>query len=84
MLAPAGRKGKLASRRIGAAMAQDDEAALRAERLRDRIAAKGLTLAEFARRANLTRNVMYGLGKGRAPKPNEQARIDAVLELEDT
>lgn len=54
-------------------------AAGRAERLRERIAAKNLTLAEFARRANLSRNVMYGLAKGRAPKPEETSRIDAVL-----
>jgi len=55
------------------------DASERAKRLRARIAAKGLTLAEFARRAGLTRNVMYGLGKGRAPKPAEQTRIDEVL-----
>ena len=62
-------------------MAEEKDAAAeaRAKRLRERIAAKGLTLAEFARRASLSRNVMYGLGKGRAPRSEEAARIDAVL-----
>jgi transcriptional regulator with XRE-family HTH domain len=60
-------------------MSEDSDASARAKRLRERIAAKGLTLAEFARRAALSRNVMYGLGKGRAPKPAEQARMDAIL-----
>ncbi len=60
-------------------MSEESEASERAKRLRERIAAKGLTLAEFARRADLTRNVMYGLAKGRAPNPAERARMDAVL-----
>lgn len=60
-------------------MSEESEASERAKRLRERIRAKGLTLAEFARRAELSRNVMYGLGKGRAPKPAEKARMDAIL-----
>ena len=58
---------------------KDDGAAERAKRLRARIAAKDLTLAEFARRAQLSRNVMYGLAKGRVAKEAEKARIDGVL-----
>ena len=58
----------------------DDAAAPgRARRLRERIAAQNLTLAEFARRAYFSRNVMYALAKGRATKPDERKRIDAVL-----
>jgi transcriptional regulator with XRE-family HTH domain len=64
-------------------MTQDNNkeaaAAARAKRLRERISAKGFTLAEFARQANVTRNVMYGLGKGRVPTASEKARIDDVL-----
>ncbi len=58
---------------------KDAAAAVRARRLRERIAAKGLTLAEFARRAGFTRNIMYGLAKGRAPKSAEATTIDSVL-----
>ena len=57
----------------------NDSKAARAERLRQRIAAKGLSLAEFARQAGLTRNVMYGLGKGREPRPEEHERIERIL-----
>jgi transcriptional regulator with XRE-family HTH domain len=58
---------------------QDVEAAERAKRLRHRITARGMTLAEFARRAGFTRNIMYGLAKGRPLKPEEQSRVDVVL-----
>jgi transcriptional regulator with XRE-family HTH domain len=61
-------------------MSEESDASERAKRLRERIAAKGLTLAEFARRAKLSRNVMYGLAKGRAPKPDEEARMGAILD----
>jgi transcriptional regulator with XRE-family HTH domain len=60
-------------------MTEESDASDRATRLRARIAAKGLTIAEFARQAGLTRNVMYGLSKGRAPKAPEKAKIEAVL-----
>lgn len=65
--------------RIGAGMSEPSDVSERAKRLRERIAAKGLTLAEFARRAQLSRNVMYGLAKGREPRAAERARIDAIL-----
>ena len=48
-------------------------------RFRERVASKGLTLAEFARRAALSRNVLWGLSQGRTPKPEVERRISAVL-----
>jgi hypothetical protein len=51
----------------------------RAADLRRRIKAAGLTIAEFRRRSGLTRNVVYALSKGRAIRPEERTRIDAVL-----
>lgn len=57
----------------------DGEMARRARRFRDRVAAKGMTLAEFARRAGLTRNVLWGLSQGRAPKPEIKKKMDALL-----
>ena len=51
----------------------------RAEALRQRIAAAGLTLAEFGRRAGLTRNVVYRLAKGQEPSKDQQAAIERAL-----
>ncbi len=55
------------------------ENVFRARRFRERIAAKGYTLAEFGRQAGITRNVLYGLSKGRVPKPDVQKTIVALL-----
>lgn len=74
--------GENGEQRIRPGMRDESDARVRASRLRERIAAKGLTLAEFARQAGLTRNVMYGLGKGKLPKPSEKARMDAILGLD--
>lgn len=41
----------------------------RRQRLRARLAAAGITLAEFQRRSGLTRNVVYRLAKGGKPSP---------------
>jgi hypothetical protein len=57
----------------------DPEAAARAEALRRRIAAKGLTIADFGRQVGFTRNVTYGVLKGRKLKPDEAARVDELL-----
>lgn len=57
----------------------DPAAAKRAADLRRRIAAAGLTIAEFRRRSGLSRNVVYALSKGREIKPDESERIDRVL-----
>jgi transcriptional regulator with XRE-family HTH domain len=57
----------------------DDEKARRAKRFRERVAAKGLTLAELGRRAGLTRNILWGLSQGRTPKADIAKRIAAIL-----
>jgi predicted transcriptional regulator len=57
----------------------DPKATERAEALRRRIAAKGLTIAEFGRLVGFTRNTTYGVLKGRKLRPAEVERVDAVL-----
>jgi predicted transcriptional regulator len=60
----------------------DPEGNARAEAIRRRIAAKGLTIAEFGRLAGFSRNVTYGVLKGRKLRPDEIVRIDSVLGAE--
>jgi transcriptional regulator with XRE-family HTH domain len=57
----------------------DPEATARAEALRRRIAAKGLTIAEFGRQVGFTRNTTYGVLKGRKLRPPEVERVNAIL-----
>jgi len=57
----------------------DADSAARAASLRKRIKAAGLSFAELRRLTGISRNVMYAISKGRAPKPEEQTRIDRVL-----
>jgi predicted transcriptional regulator len=57
----------------------DQEAYARAVALRKRIAAKGLTIAEFGRKAGFSRNVTYGVLKGRRLRPPEEERVDSIL-----
>jgi hypothetical protein len=57
----------------------DSEAAARAAALRKRLAAKKMTIADFGRRAGFTRNITYGVMKGRKLKPAEAARVDDLL-----
>ena len=60
--------------------AQDGvEGTARAKLLRQRIKAAGLTIAEFGRKAEFSRNTTYGIVKGRPLRPEEAARIDAIL-----
>lgn len=61
------------------ASSTDPEAAARAAALRKRIAAKNLTIADFGRQVGFTRNITYGVLKGRKLKPEEAARVDAIL-----
>lgn len=58
---------------------RDEDHETRAAALRDRIKKAGLTIAEFRRRAGLSRNVAYAISKGRPPTPEEQRRIDSAL-----
>lgn len=55
------------------------EASARAEVLRRRIAAKGLTIADFGRKVGFSRNVTYGVLKGRKLRPDEVERVNAIL-----
>lgn len=73
------RKGGLDASTESREAAIGDEQKSRAERFRARVAAKGMTLAEFARRAGLTRNVLWGLSQGRPPKPDVAKKIDSIL-----
>jgi gp16 family phage-associated protein len=57
----------------------DPEATARAEAIRKRIAAKGLTIAEFGRRAGFSRNTTYGVLKGRKLRAPEIERVNAIL-----
>jgi predicted transcriptional regulator len=57
----------------------DEEHETRAAALRERIKKAGLTIAEFRRRAGLSRNVAYAISKGREPTADEQRRIDSAL-----
>jgi transcriptional regulator with XRE-family HTH domain len=57
----------------------DPETTTRAEAIRRRIAAKGLTIAEFGRKAGFSRNITYGVLKGRKLRPPEVDRVDAIL-----
>jgi hypothetical protein len=57
----------------------DPAKATRATKLRERIRAAGLTIADFRRKTGLSRNVVYGLTKGRQPKPDEAKIIDDAL-----
>lgn len=58
---------------------RDQEHQARAAALRERIKKAGLTIAEFRRRAGLSRNVAYAISKGRELSPEEQHRIDQAL-----
>lgn len=58
---------------------RDEEHETRAAVLRERIKKAGLTIAEFRRRAGLSRNVTYAISKGRKPTADEQRRIDSAL-----
>lgn len=51
----------------------------RAEEFKRRLKAGGLTPAEFAKRAGLTRNVYYNLSIGQEPKPDQRRRMEAVF-----
>jgi hypothetical protein len=57
----------------------DPTAVDRAHHLRQRIAAKGLTIADFGRQVGFSRNVTYGVLKGRKLRPGETRKIDEVL-----
>lgn len=57
----------------------DPESTARAAAIRKRIAAKGLTIAEFGREAGFSRNITYGVLKGRKLRPPEIERVNAVL-----
>ena len=57
----------------------DPEASARAEVLRRRIAAKGLTIADFGRKVGFSRNITYGVLKGRKLRPDEVERVNAIL-----
>ena len=57
----------------------DQEASARAEVLRRRIAAKGLTIADFGRKVGFSRNITYGVLKGRKLRPDEVERVNSVL-----
>ena len=57
----------------------DPEAAARAAAIRKRIVAKKMTIADFGRKVGFTRNITYGVMKGRKLKPDEAARIDDLL-----
>jgi hypothetical protein len=59
---------------------RDSDYAARAAQLRQKLKAAGLTIAEFRRRAGLSRNVAYALSKGRIPTADEQQRIDRVIQ----
>ncbi|MBC5810503.1 MAG: helix-turn-helix transcriptional regulator [Candidatus Eremiobacteraeota bacterium] len=56
-----------------------DERALRKTELRSRLAAAGLTLAEFQRRSGLSRNVVYNLARGQQPKPDHVSKIEEAF-----
>jgi hypothetical protein len=71
---------RLRQRRLG--RVSDDPQVSRAEweaRFRDAVARSGLNLAAFGRAAGFTRNVTYGLSKGRKPTPEELQRIAEIL-----
>lgn len=57
----------------------DPETTARAAAIRRRIAAKGLTIAEFGRKAGFSRNITYGVMKGRKLRPPEIERVNAIL-----
>jgi len=57
----------------------DPKAAARSAAIRKRITAKGMTIAEFGRKAGFTRNITYGVLKGRKLKPGEASRLDDLL-----
>jgi len=57
----------------------DPEATARADAIRRRIAAKGLTIAEFGRKIGFSRNITYGIMKGRKLRPPEIERVNALL-----
>jgi transcriptional regulator with XRE-family HTH domain len=59
------------------AMTEEEE--LRATEFRRRLAAAGLTLAEFSRKSGVTRNIVYRLTRGQKPKASDQEKIEAVL-----
>ena len=51
----------------------------RAGEFRARVYGAGLTWAELARRASISRNVMYRLSRGGKPSPDQQQSINRVL-----
>ena len=53
----------------------DEEHELEPPSSAPRIEKAGLTIAEFRRRAGLSRNVAYAISKGRQASPEEQQRI---------
>jgi hypothetical protein len=57
----------------------DPETTARVAAIRRRIAAKGLTIADFGRKVGFSRNITYGVLKGRKLRPPEVARVDAIL-----
>ena len=57
----------------------DPETTARAAAIRRRIAGKGLTIAEFGRKAGFSRNVTYGMMKGRKLRPSEMEHVDTIL-----
>ncbi|TAM58898.1 hypothetical protein EPN52_09680 [bacterium] len=54
----------------------------RAEAFRRRVAAAGLSFAEFSRRTGISRNIVYRLTKGQKPKPADQTKLEATLGTE--
>jgi transcriptional regulator with XRE-family HTH domain len=69
----------MASTDTSASEAENQKRAFRAEEFRARLIARGLTLAELGRRIGISRNVLYRLSKGRAPKAAVHERIEALL-----
>jgi len=60
-------------------MNAEDEAKMREVALRKRLSELGLSLAEFRRRAGLSRNVVYRLSKGGKPSPDQAAKMEPIL-----
>ena len=58
---------------------ENKEYEARALEFRRRLREAGISIAEFARRSGLTRNVVYRLSKGQHPKSEQHERIERVL-----
>lgn len=62
-------------------MNDSSERAKRAQEFANKLAATGLSKAEFEKQSGLTRNVVYNLSKGQAPSsPEMAAKLAAAFE----